>query len=110
VTRLIIASTGALVVTLALLLAMNEVTSRFREKDPTRYFSIDVVQPLDTGRRKPEPPRAPELPPERAQPRYEAPVTTLPFERPPVDEVPTLPEPRVAPRFEPDRGGGGDTP
>jgi hypothetical protein len=65
--RLLFALVGALAVTIGILLSMNEVAERVRQRDPTKYFRISDVIVLP-GSKRPERPPTPDLPPQRAQP------------------------------------------
>lgn len=64
--RLGIALVGAFAVTVGLLLSMNEVAERVRQRDPTKYFRITDVIVLP-GSKRPERPPAPALPPQRTR-------------------------------------------
>jgi hypothetical protein len=79
--RVGIALVGALVVTFGLLWAMDEVTTVFREQDPTRYFRISdiLARPAD---RRPDRPDAVALPPEADNAEFTAPDANLPIEAP----------------------------
>ena len=49
--RFLVALVGGIVITVAILLGMTEITKRFRDRDPTRYFRITDVIPAPDGRR-----------------------------------------------------------
>lgn len=88
--RLVIASAGAVIVTIALLLMMNRAANHIIIQDPVQYFGIADFIPY-TGARRP-PPR-PELQPRPALPPAEetddpAQIESLPLDRP----EPNLPE------------------
>ncbi|MGI9259152.1 MAG: hypothetical protein ACR2QQ_09965 [Gammaproteobacteria bacterium] len=58
--RYSVALAGALAITVAMLLFMNDLVSRFLERDATRYFSITSFIPApDPGRQLPDAPPAP---------------------------------------------------
>jgi hypothetical protein len=83
--RLMIASIGAIIVTIALLLMMNRAANHLAIQDPVQYFGIADFIPY-TGTRRPPPlpqlqPR-PELPPLEAEDAEDA--ETAPVERPQV--------------------------
>jgi hypothetical protein len=85
IARLLIALIGAAVITVGLLLFMNEAANRFVLRDPMLYFRIaDFIPAPDRGRQRPEAPPSPELAPERPQLDFED--TNEPSE---VTEVPT---------------------
>ncbi len=78
IARVFIALIGAVLITGTLLLAMNSVTTVFRERDGARFFRIsDVIVRPDDGR--PERP-APVLPqPDRPEADIELPSRRLRF-------------------------------
>jgi hypothetical protein len=58
--RYTVALVGALAITVAMLLFMNDLVSRFLERDAIRYFSITSYIPApDLGRQLPDAPPAP---------------------------------------------------
>ena len=58
--RYTVAVVGALAITVAMLLFMNDLVSRFLERDAIRYFSITSYIPApDLGRQLPDAPPAP---------------------------------------------------
>jgi len=82
VTRLLIALVGAAIITSGMLLAMSEITQKFRGRDTTRYFRIVDFLPTPDGRRRLRRPTQSDPPPEREDLRYERSITTLPVDRP----------------------------
>lgn len=96
ITRLLIAATGAIIVTVGLLLAMDKAISLFREESGERYFRItDVLPKPPPGR--PERPGAGERQPELAAPAIGRSDAALPIE-PPVAagaEAPALSGPAI---------------
>ena len=65
VVRFFLAFVGAFGITVAMLLFMNDLVSKFLERDPTRYFSITSFIPApDPGRQLPDAPPAPAQAPE----------------------------------------------
>ena len=66
IARYVTAAVGASLITGAMLVGMNQVAQKFKERAPTKYFGITdfVALPRD-GR--PRPPPAPAIPPERPQ-------------------------------------------
>jgi len=103
VQRLLIAVAGASLITSAMLLGMNEVAQHLKERDPTQYFQISSFTPAPESRR-PKPPPAPAVPPERpwldhAQPRD----TRVPVTAPSVDPE-RLAAPPLVPEPSPDAG------
>jgi len=102
IVRYVTAGIGASLITAAMLLGMNGIAQKFKERDPTRYFGIaDFVSLPDDGR--PRRPRAPATPPERPQIDVRAPGSTdLPLHIPSVDQErvappPLIPEPDLDP-------------
>ncbi len=58
--RYFVALVGASAITIAMLLFMHDLVTRFLERDPTRYFSITSFIPApDPGRQLPDAPPAP---------------------------------------------------
>src|SRR5690606_41557075 len=66
VARIVVSVVGGSVITVAMLLGMNEVTKHFKDRDPTQYFVITDFIP-GPERRVPTPLPAPAPLPERAQ-------------------------------------------
>ncbi|HEX6992589.1 MAG TPA: hypothetical protein VF339_00425 [Gammaproteobacteria bacterium] len=93
IVRYITAAIGGGLITVAMLLGMNEVAQKFKERDPTRYFGIVDFVALPEDRRPARPP-APATPPERPRIDVQTPGSTaLPLHMPSVDPDPD----RVAP-------------
>lgn len=93
--RILTALLGGLVITIGLLLAMSEVTERFRERDPTEYFSIDFI-PWTGGRRLPPAPPAPGTQPDRPRLDYgPSAATRLGVEPPAIEKPDAGPAPGV---------------
>lgn len=101
IVRYVTAAIGGSLITVAMLLGMNEVAQKFKERDPTRYFGIVDFVALPESRR-PTPPPAPAVPPER--PRVEvrtSTATSLPLQIPRVDQERVIPPPLI-PEPDPD--------
>lgn len=81
VARILIASIGGAIITVSILYGMSGIAAKFRERDPTRYFSIVDFIPAPDGWRRPEF-RDPTLPPERAQLPYEGEDAAIAVEAP----------------------------
>ena len=80
--RLLFAATGAIAVTIGLLLLMDDVTSRYILRDSTQYFRItDYIPAPDRGRQLPDVPVVPQVAPDR--PEFEHPEE----EEQPADEI-----------------------
>lgn len=102
--RYIVATIGGSLVTLALLLAMNQVALKFQERDSTLYFGISDFVALPQSRR-PQPPPAPAVPPDRPQIDIQRPGDTrLPVRMPSVDDTRVTPPPLI-PEADPDAVG-----
>jgi len=102
--RVFFAVLGAIVVTTSLLLAMEKVTSVFRERDTTKYFRItDILERPDPGR--PERPASPRRLPAAPEAEVSLPAPRIPLEAPAA--APSL----LSPPRAPDRGtrAAGDT-
>ncbi len=85
--RLLLAALGGMVITIGLLLFMDDVTNRYLLRDPTQYFRItDYFPAPDRGRLLPDLPVVPENAPDR--PQFEVP----PEEDQPDGESPTWDE------------------
>lgn len=84
--RLPLAVLGAAAITIGLLLGMNEIAKKFRERDPTRYFTVTEFIPAE-GIRKPRLARNPEAQPERPSVLYEPSAPQVTPSRPTVDEA-----------------------
>ncbi len=100
--RLLISVAGASVITSAMLLGMNQIAQRFKERDPMQYFQISSFTPAPESRRpKPLPP--PAVPPELPQIDYsDRRGARVPLSAPSVDPdrlaaPPLVPEPSAAP-------------
>ena len=93
--RTLIAVAGALVITVLLLLAMNEVVSKFRERDGTRYFLVDFIAPVETGRQRVQRLEVPESTTERVRPEVDNARPRLDVEAPRVESS-VVEEPPVA--------------
>ena len=63
--RYLVAVIGGTVITVGMLLAMNQVALKFKDRDATRYFGITDFVALPPGSRRPQPPPAPTMPPSR---------------------------------------------
>jgi hypothetical protein len=62
--RYLIATLGALAITIGLLIFMKDVTTRYVNDDPIRYFRIlDFIPGPDRGRERIQPPSDPRLAP-----------------------------------------------
>ena len=94
--RILTALAGATVITVSIFLVMAQVAKSFGKRDPTRYFSVDFISGSDE-RRKPQLPRLPKLPPERARLEYERRLNRLAVELPAVDDAPIPSESVLAP-------------
>ncbi len=85
---------GASLITGAMLVGMNQIAEKFKERAPNTYFGITdfVALPRD---RRPTPPPAPAIPPERPQIDIRVPrdpgVPGVPV------SIPSVPTDRVAP-------------
>jgi len=92
--RYLAATIGGSVITVAMLLGMNEIAEQFKERDATRYFGIVdfVALPKD---RRPTPPPAPAIPPERPRIDVRTQGTRLPVQIPSVDHERVAPPPLV---------------
>ena len=65
ITRYLIATVGALAITLGLMFFMMGVAQRYVTRDPTRYFQItDFIPAPDRGRERLQPPPDPRLAPD----------------------------------------------
>lgn len=96
--RVLLALLGASVITGALLLGMDSVTSLFRERDTGRYFRITDILPRQAPERptRPEPVLSgPDLP--DAEPT--APDTRIRLEAP-AEPEPVVPSRLIAPELE----------
>jgi hypothetical protein len=91
-----VAVVGASIVTVLLLLAMNEVTGKFRERDGTRYFLVDFIAPIEQGRQRVQRLDVPESAARRLSPAVERSGTTLPVDRPSVTDPTLTPAPAAA--------------
>tara|TARA_B100000315_G_C14232502_1_gene431643 strand:+ start:158 stop:493 length:336 start_codon:yes stop_codon:yes gene_type:complete len=70
--RYVIAFIGAVAITIALLLFMNDLVSHFLLRDPTRYFAITSFIPApDRGRQLPDAPPTPTNAPDVPELEYE---------------------------------------
>jgi len=79
--RILIATTGALIVTAGLLLAMDSLTSLFEDESRERYFRItDVLPKPDPGR--PDRPRAGVRAPDSVEIESGELAITVPIEAP----------------------------
>ncbi len=104
--RVLLAVLGAVVITIGLLLLMDDVTSRYLLRDPTSYFRItDYIPAPDRGRQLPDIPVVPETAPQRPEAEYpedeeqpggELPPWELPEEASPNLEEQLIPEERQA--------------
>lgn len=90
--RMLVAVCGAVAVTVVLLLAMNELVSKFRERDGKRYFLVDFIQPVETGRQRVQRLQVPDAATGRAGPDLEVSDPTLPV-RPEVEGIVITPPP-----------------
>ena len=106
ISRLLVAAIGGLVITIGLLLFMDDVTNRYLMRDATRYFRItDYIPAPDRGRQLPDVPVAPEAAPNRPefdypqeeeQPEGDTPPREGPEEAQPSLEEQLVPEERQA--------------
>jgi hypothetical protein len=97
--RVFVALLGAIVITGALLLGMDTVTSMFRERDGGKYFRITDILPRQAPDRptRPEPVmRGPGLP----EGEVDAPATRIPLETP-GDFDPGRPTELIVPDIDP---------
>ena len=63
--RYLIATIGALAITLGLMFFMKDIAQRYVTRDPTRYFQItDFIPAPDRGRERVRPPSDPRLAPD----------------------------------------------
>ena len=70
--RLLIASLGALTITIGLFLFMDYAADRFVLRDATKYFTItDFIPAPDRGRQLPTVRTTVDMPPERPEVEYE---------------------------------------
>ena len=98
ISRLLLAAFGGMVITIGLLLFMDDVTNRYLLRDPTQYFRItDYFPAPGRGRQLPDVPVVPESAPER--PRFDVPQEGgpldgefAPWEEPEENAAPTLEE------------------
>src|SRR5690606_5716732 len=101
IARLAIATVGAFVITVGILLMMSDFAERLRERDPMRYFRITDFIPADT-RGLPEPPPAPALPPSRPSAQFERrPGPRIEAPRPDVERPVDIEQPVVEPTLDP---------
>jgi len=78
IVRVVIAITGAIIVTSSLLLGMDSLTSLFENESGERYFRItDVLPKPEPGR--PQRPAAAARQPQRPEPEFLNPDTALPI-------------------------------
>lgn len=98
IARVVVAITGAVIVTAVLLLGMDALTSVFRNHSAEKYFRItDVLPKPPPGRPKRPEDRAP--PPSPTVPEAVNPDASVTIEAP---EAPTTQSPRLAaPEIEP---------
>jgi hypothetical protein len=90
IARVAIAIAGAVVVTGALLLAMDTLTSLFENERGERYFRItDVLEKPPPGR--PERPQAARRQPEQPEAAVDNPDASVPVDAPDAIEVPNAP-------------------
>ena len=104
IVRYLTAAVGGSLITIAMLLGMNQVAEKFKERDPTRYFGVVDFVALPEGRR-PTPPPAPTIPPER--PRIDVRGSgdpSLPVHMPNVDRERVTPPPLI-PESDSDNAG-----
>ena len=95
IVRYVMAAIGGSLITVAMLLGMNQIAQKFQERDPTRYFSIVDFVALPKDRRPTRPP-APSMPPERPQIEVHLPRgSTLPVQVPSVDDARVVPPPLI---------------
>lgn len=99
--RLLTALVGACVITVLLLFAMNEVVSKFRERDGTRYFLVDFIEPVETGRQRVQRLKVPEAAAGRPGPDLEGVDPDVTVERPEVRDEVIIPGPSTAPELDP---------
>jgi hypothetical protein len=91
VRRLFVALVGAVVITGGMLLGMSGIVDAFRNRDPTRYFSItNIISRPAQGRR--ERPGDIVRAPERRTPAYEGEASDIPLETPEEPALETPPE------------------
>lgn len=93
--RMLVAVLGAGAVTVVLLLAMNDIVSRFTERDGTRYFLVDYIQPAETGRQRVQRLQVPDATTGRVNPDAEVAAPTVPV-RPGVEDIVIAPPPAAA--------------
>jgi len=102
IVRYITATIGGCLITFAMLLGMHGIAEKFKERDATRYFGIVDFVALPESRR-PSPPPAPAIPPERPRIDVRTPTaTSLPVQLPSVDQQRVTPPPLIP---EPDPDG-----
>ena len=98
--RYAIAVVGAVSITIALLLFMNNLVGRFLLEDPTRYFAITNYYPApDRGRQLPDAPASPAVAPEAPKLDYESTEDVL-IEVPVVEVDTTVPIVEQRPNLE----------
>lgn len=104
IVRYVTAAIGGSLITVAMLLGMNEVAQKFKERDPTRYFSVVDFVALPQDRRPVRPP-PPAMPPERPQIDVRTPGSSpLPLQMPTIDDDRVAPPPLI-PEPDPERAG-----
>lgn len=100
VARMLVAVLGAAAVTVVLLLAMNDIVSRFTERDGKRYFLVDFIEPVETGRQRVQRLQVPEAATGRARPETDVANPRLPV-RPDVEGIVITPPPAAAIELDP---------
>jgi hypothetical protein len=101
--RTFIAVVGASIITVLLLLAMNEFTGRFRESDGKKYFLVDFIKPIEEGRQRVKRLEVPESTTQRFRPDVGSSATELSVDRPSVTEPALgLPPAAAPPEIDPD--------
>ncbi|MFL2547439.1 MAG: hypothetical protein ACJ0SL_08805 [Candidatus Rariloculaceae bacterium] len=98
--RYVIAFIGAVSITIGLLLFMNDLISRFFERDAIQYFAItDYIPAPDRGRQLPDAPPAPSAAPDA--PALElAPEEEIVMDGPVIEPDLTLPATEQAPNLD----------
>lgn len=98
--RYAIAVIGAVSITIALLLFMNNLVGRFLLRDPTQYFAITNYYPApDRGRQLPDAPASPAVAPDTPELDYES-TEDVVIEVPVVEVDTTVPISEQRPNLE----------
>jgi hypothetical protein len=98
ISRILIALVGAFAITASLLLGMNEVAEKLRLRDGTKFFRINDVSIVPSGRWRPDRPPIPDQPPERSAPELRPSADkAIELERPIRPEAAPVQAPAIAP-------------